>query len=404
MRHKLGLGVLVVTLSAALLAGFAGHAGAGAVSTSFVHRHSLALGSNHACATTATHTVKCWGYNGRGELGNGFRGTSRVPVRVARAKGIVSLAASDLHSCALTSAGALMCWGRGQDGELGTGSYADHPRPAGVRGLGSGVTAVASGDAHTCAIISGGAVRCWGDNAQAQVDAEGTRSKLPGERKPNPTAVSGLGGGIKDIAAGQYFNCAVTATGGVKCWGDPQQGELGIGTISPRAQSRPYDVAGLASGVVSVAAGWWHACALLASGAVKCWGENIFGDVGDGTKQNERLAPVAVAGLGSGVVQVVGGGEHTCALTSAGAVKCWGQNSDGQLGDGTRTQRDTPVNVRGLSTGVVEIAAGDYFSCARLRSGAVKCWGENQVGQLGTGKTAGSSLVPVSVVGLNRKR
>jgi alpha-tubulin suppressor-like RCC1 family protein len=206
--------------------------------------------------------------------------------------------------------------------------------------------------------------------------------------------VSGLGSGVVAIAAGRYHTCALTAGGGVKCWGQNSYGQLGDGTTTDR--TTPVDVSGLRSGVRAIAAGGFHTCALTTDGGVKCWGYNSLGQLGDGTTTS-RTTPVDVSGLGSGVVAIAAGGRHTCALTAGGGVKCWGQNFYGQLGDGTTTFRMTPVDISGLTSGVVAIAAGSWHTCALTTSGGVKCWGRNTYGQLGDGEF-GYSPTPVDVV------
>ncbi len=254
----------------------------------------------------------------------------------------------------------------------------------------TGVTAFAasSGGQHTCAVV-GGAAKCWGDNSAAQIGDGTTNPAL------TPIQVSGLTSGVTSVAAGNVHSCALTSAGAVKCWGTNTNGQLGDNTQTNRLT--PVAVSGLASGVAAIVAGAAHTCALTTGGAVKCWGKNSWGQLGDNTV-TQRLTPVSVSGLASGVVAIAAGQFHTCAVTSAGLVKCWGNNTNGQLGDNSVTQRLTPVTVSGIASGATAVAAGNAHTCAVV-SGGVKCWGLNANGQLGDG-TQNQSLIPVSAVGL----
>ncbi|MBI5529161.1 MAG: hypothetical protein HY897_22780 [Deltaproteobacteria bacterium] len=180
----------------------------------------------------------------------------------------------------------------------------------------------------------------------------------------------------------------------MKCWGENDRGELGDGTSVDK--STPVDVLGLTSGVKAVTAGFYHTCALTSAGGVKCWGYNHFGHLGNGTSV-DKSTPVDVSALDSGAMAVTAGGSHTCAVTSGGGVKCWGGNYNGQLGDGTYDNKSTPVNVFGLTSGVMAATAGGSHTCAVSRGGGVKCWGENDRGELGDG-TAWTGY-PVDVAG-----
>ena len=201
---------------------------------------------------------------------------------------------------------------------------------------------------------------------------------------------------ITAISAGFLHTCALTTTGGVKCWGYNEMGQLGDGSVTNR--STPVDVVGLSSGVAAIGGGGNHTCALTTAGAMKCWGANGFGQAGDGTLI-DRPTPVAVAGLGGGVTGITVGAFHTCAIVSGGGAKCWGLNDYGQLGDGSWSTRTTPVNVTRLTSGVAGLSAGGRHTCAVTTAGGAKCWGRNLFGQLGDGG-GGDNTHPVDVVGL----
>jgi len=350
---------------------------------------AIVAGGWHTCALTVGGGVKCWGNNGDGQLGDGTTTTHLTPVNVSGlASGVRGIRAGVGHTCARTAGGGVKCWGRNDYGQLGEGTTTSRLTPVDVSGLASGVSGFTAGGYHTCARTSGGGVKCWGRNDYGQL-GDGTTTN-----RTTPVDVSGLASGISAIAAGYWHTCALTAGGGVKCWGGNWWGQLGDGTTNNRRT--PVDVSGLANGVSAIAAGHWHTCALTAGGGVKCWGLNGDGQLGDGTTNNRRT-PVDVSGLANGVSAIAAGGGHTCALTSEGGVKCWGRNDYGQLGDGTTVRRLTPVSVSGLASGVSAITAGEDHTCALTAVGGVKCWGWNIFGQLGDGTTTDRHM-PVDVV------
>jgi alpha-tubulin suppressor-like RCC1 family protein len=355
---------------------------------------ALSAGNVHTCAILVGGGMKCWGNNTSGQLGDGSLQDRPLPVDVIGLGGSASaLGAGGYHTCALLSSGAARCWGENYTGTLGNGNYTDSSVPVDVFGLAGGASSLAVGYSHTCVLAAGGLVKCWGDNSYGKLgDGSTTTSNIPQN-------VIGLFGSITSLSAGGDHTCALTGTGQVRCWGWSGFGQAGDGAIILR--SVPLEVLGLAGGALKLAAGNSHTCAVGASGEVKCWGDNGWGQLGDGTNRRNSGIPVNVIGLTGGVSAISAGESHTCALTASGGVKCWGANNSGQLGDGTNQNRSTPVDVTGLASGVIAIAAGGGHTCALTTAGAAKCWGSNGQGELGDGTSGNYRLTPVDVVGLS---
>jgi alpha-tubulin suppressor-like RCC1 family protein len=340
-------------------------------------------GTFHTCAVTTAGAVQCWGNNAFGQLGDGTNTDQATPQPVTGlGSGVVAIAAGQVHTCALTTAGAVQCWGANVHGQLGDSSTTNKSAPQPVTGLASGVAAIAAGEFHTCALTTAGAVQCWGRNVSGQL-GDGTTTS-----KSTPQPVAGMASGVAAISGGTVHTCALTTAGAVHCWGTNNEGQLGDGSTTNK--STPQPVTGLASGVAAIAAGGYHTCALTTAGATQCWGSNAYGQLGNGNITS-KTTPQPVIGLANGVAAIAAGENYTCALSIAGAVQCWGYNDLGQLGDGSITAKSTPQPVTGLANGVAAIAAGETHTCALTTAGAVQCWGFNDYGQLGDGSTTGAT-------------
>jgi alpha-tubulin suppressor-like RCC1 family protein len=344
----------------------------------------ISEGYNFSCALS-DGTVQCWGSNWSGQLGDGTLVDRNTPVAVLGISGVTDLAAGGDHACALMADATVDCWGKNGSGQIGNATFVDSTTPLPVSFL-TNVSAIASGYDHSCALINDGTVKCWGNNFSGQL-GDGTNAS-----SNVPVTVTGLTNVISLGARGNH-TCALIGDQSVKCWGDNGSGELGDGAFSD--STAPVTVLSLTN-ATSIALGSLHSCALISGGTVKCWGYNRNGQLGDGTNTTSSTA-VSVLGL-TDIKMIAARGEHSCAIHLSGTVSCWGKNGNGELGDGTTSNRSTPVAVSGL-TNATSIAAGYFHSCALLTTGSVNCWGSNIFGQLGNGSTGGSIPTPVSVLG-----
>ena len=349
----------------------------------------IAAGLNHTCAVTLQGGVACWGFNGAGQLGNGSTVNTNVPVAVSNLSDVTDIAAGGGHTCALQTNGTVACWGNNQYGALGDGSTVQRNTPVQVTSL-SNVTAIAAGGNHSCALLGTGTVLCWGDNGGGQL-GDGTH-----DATASPVMVSGLDD-VVAISAGPYHSCAVRRGGLVACWGDlvlDASGEFVPSTV-------PVTLSGL-SGVTHVSAGNGYTCARHEDGSGSCWGENSGGQLGNGSNDFDRFLPAPVVGL-SGAVDIATchaaarlRDGHTCAVQGGGTIACWGNNRFGELGDGSTTSTSTLVYVSGIAD-AVSVAVGSRHTCALRANGSVACWGSGYYGELGN-KTLPYATAPQMVV------
>lgn len=360
----------------------------------------VSVGFTDSCSLLLAGTIKCWGDNSSDQLGSTAGTPQSSPVTAAgysAANRLTAIDAGASHTCALVTDGTARCWGNNGSGRLGDGTTTNRHKPAKVSGL-TGATAISAGGAHTCALLLGGTVKCWGSNSHGQIGDSSTTGR------PTPTTVSGLSG-VVAISTGGTHTCALLSNGTVKCWGLNASGQVGDGTTSDRHV--PVTVKANATttltNVVAISAGTAHTCALLATGVARCWGAGGNGRLGNGSTGN-RPFPVAVSGVTSATAaksrftSISAGGSHTCARVAGGTVKCWGAGADGRLGNGAAGDQLTPVAVSSLTL-VAAVSAGGSHACALLAAGTVKCWGLNSSGQLGNGSTSPSST-PVAASSL----
>jgi len=346
---------------------------------------ALAAGGSASCVRRSDGHVLCWGRNDDGQLGDGTVTPRSTAVEVLGLHDATAIAVGARHACAVRAGNTVACWGADDTGQLGDGGGADQRAPVAVPGV-ANATAVAAGDGFSCALLADRTVVCWGGDGEGEL-GDGAPSATP----RGPTPVLGLGA-VKSLAAHWQHTCAILADETLACWGNNASGQLGDGTTSNRSQ--PTAVAGLTN-VVAVATGLSHTCAMFAGG-IRCWGSNSEGQIGVGTM--DATAPVTQPALVSIVddpVAIDAGAQHTCVVRVSGQVYCWGQNSAGQLGDGSMSSIPEPVPVSGLG-GAARVATGATFSCATTRDGAVFCWGDDHYGQLGDGHDVVRSL-PVTV-------
>jgi alpha-tubulin suppressor-like RCC1 family protein len=442
---------------------------------------SVSVGNSHSCVLLENGNVQCWGRNHKGQLGDGTRVDKFVPVLVSGVANATSLSAGEDQACASLHNGTVKCWGWGFYGQLGEGGTSDRSTPVEVQGITTAIGVFLS-PRHSCAVLEDSSLTCWGYNGDGQVGvgSKYTSQKTPvvvpssqspmevfllptvpfapetasaAETTPSgpidppltlsispvhearlfglgkyftcavdphhgvacwggnqlgqlgfvsqdtyvPTSVPDPATGVESVVAAENHACALLEDTTVKCWGHNTERQLGDGTAVNRGPNQVFDLVGVES--ICDGSQAKHTCVVLKGGSMKCWGYNSYGQRGDGTKGLRVAFPGAVVGLPSRAVRVSCGERHTCAVMHNGSVMCWGYNGYGQLGDGTKTDSTIPVAVVGLEGPAKSVALGLAFSCALLESGSIMCWGDNGYGQLGDG-TKTISTIPRSVVGI----
>lgn len=358
--------------SAALILGTAGGAqgvtaavgGAGSLSftaSGFIIASAISVGYGYTCALTAGGDAYCWGST------HGSRPNVLEPTLVAGVK-LASIAAGQLGACGVASDGTAYCWGYNDQGQLGNGTTAASAVPMPVSG-GLKFTSIAAGAFNTCGIATGGAAYCWGDNFEGQLGDSTRNAGL------TPVAVKG-GHTFSSLSVAYRGACGVTTGGEAWCWG---------GVMAP---SIPVLVPG-GLNLRSVTLGLVTSCGVAVGGTAYCWGYNGFGQLGVGPSVTSG-GPLAVAG-GLTYTTVSTSWYHNCAVATGGQAYCWGRDQQGELGNGvTGDTVYTPTPVAG-SLSFATITTGTDVSCGLTTSGAVYCWGWNNQGQIGDGTTSDRS-------------
>lgn len=344
---------------------------------------SVASGYLFSCALLDDSTAKCWGNNEFNQLGNdAATSTQRFPSLIETNSGapfasISQLALGYSHACVLSQVGTVHCWGDNEMGQLGNGSTVASASPKQINALSTGVRSIAAGHAHNCAINSGGSVLCWGYNAFGQLGTGTNANKTT----PNSAIFQEFlpTNSVSSLALGRAHSCALLTDKTVKCWGNNDYGQLG--DAQAEASLTPVAVNGIAN-VQQLVSGHAHLCALLLDGSVTCWGSNLLGESGVAIDASAPIVAPTQVELSGKATALASGYQHTCALLADKTVRCWGNNAFGQLGDGQLNDSGTPVAVSGLS-GVRSISTGHSHTCASLDDGTVKCWGSDLYGQTG---------------------
>lgn len=340
----------------------------------------ISTGDYFSCAQNSAGRVKCWGYapngsNGKDPILEDKNNYFDEYTNTAR-----KIAVTTSASCFITDTFKLQCHGAAS--QTGQTSAEDSFKPVTPATL-SSARDLDSRSGNYCAITTNGTLKCWGSSF----------GKTPNE-------IAGHQERLLRVALGTGHHCVMDSDFRALCWGSNSKGQLGLDTETVTSRAAPVYVENLPQGVIQIAVGGEHTCALLESGAVKCWGSNEKGQLGNGGNENSSV-PVDVVGLDSGVIAIDAGSGHSCALKEEGTVFCWGNNEKGQLGNANNEQQSTPARVTGLLSPVEQYSSGSEHNCVLTRLGEAWCWGHGNIfNQLGDGESKDSNT-PVQVKNFN---
>lgn len=397
----------------------------------------LDVGGEHACAVLGDGSVRCWGHNNAGQLGYGDTSdigdnelpSAAGPVKLGPGRTARAIATGTDHTCALLDDGTVRCWGRNNAGQLGQGNTSDigdnetpDTVPPVQLGPGRKAVAITAGNSIACALLDDATVRCWGGDNFGQQGTNGPATTIGDNETPAQAPIVGLDLPALAISASSSNHvCALLQGGRVACWGQGAFGALGYGNnqdVGDDEDPRDAGYASLGTGrtAKAISTGAYDSCAILDDDTMRCWGYGQYGRLGIGNQNSVGMSntpgsvPVLDFGAGRTVQAVSAGGAltplaHACAILDDGTVRCWGHNPSGQLGYGHETDigdneaagAGGPVSL-GVGRTAAAIAAGDGSTCALLDDGTVRCWGVGTFGRLGTGSmvTVGDNELPVA--------
>lgn len=359
---------------------------------------SVSSSQRHTCAVKTNGTLWCWGIDTNGRLGNGAGGNANSPVQESSAATnwrSVAQNAQASHSCAVKTNGTLWCWGWDGGGQLGNGvTSTDQQSPVQESSNSTDWSMVSVGVNYTCAVKTNGTLWCWGtDNYTLGDGPEWAPQASPVQEATYSTD-------WVSVSAGWYHTCALKNNGSLWCWGQETYGELGNGDKLHPIQPSPVPEATRAMNWGFVSAGYWFGCAIKTNRTLWCWGDDTYGEIADGPPETfGQNAPIQEATASSSWMSVASGRDHGCGLRGDGTIWCWGRDNYGQIGNGVTTgDQRTPVQETTNATDWSSLTVGDTHSCAIKTSGSLWCWGRDNTGQLGNGATAGDQVSPIQEV------
>jgi alpha-tubulin suppressor-like RCC1 family protein len=372
----------------------------------------VVVGTRHTCALLPDGNVRCWGSGTLGYVNTKTIGDDETPASAGNVDvggRVIELAAGETQTCALLEAGNVRCWGaHGETGVLGYGDWYnigddETPGSVGDVNIGGKVRHIVASTLHVCALLEGGSVRCWGQDAGRGFLGYPGNDDVGDNESPYIPGDVALGAAVRSVAVGPLLTCAVLMNGQERCWGENKTGQLGLGhheTIGDDEQPVSAGSMLLSIPVLQAAPGAQHNCSLLAGGKLRCWG-SIY-------PFNYDTHPDAIPNIDVGMeVQAIASGEHhVCALSPTGDLKCWGKNTHGELGSAsigdiaTNDVFDVASAPKVAVGGAVfEMALGVTHTCVLLADARIRCWGDGSAGQLGYGNTqnVGDYQTPASV-------